>query len=149
MSGSASGRSGGTPSTTTPIAGPWLSPQVVKRNSVPNVLPAIARDPASLSSFPRKREPRATTVPLTLDPRFRGGDEAILPSCAPSSHDRNVAGVGAFHADDVIAAIDVVHLPGDPGRQITQQINPGAADILDRDVALQRPITLVPFEVVV
>src|SRR5215469_5958009 len=43
MSGSESGKRGGTPSTTTPIAGPWLSPQVVKRNSVPKELPAIAR----------------------------------------------------------------------------------------------------------
>src|SRR5215831_10772274 len=43
MSGSASGRRGGTPSTTTPIAGPWLSPHVVKRNSVPKELPAMAR----------------------------------------------------------------------------------------------------------
>src|SRR5215472_1604277 len=43
MSGSVSGRRGGTPSTTTPIAGPWLSPHVVKRNSVPKELPAIAR----------------------------------------------------------------------------------------------------------
>ena len=42
MSGSASGRRGGTPSTTTPIAGPWLSPQVVNRNKVPNELPAIS-----------------------------------------------------------------------------------------------------------
>ena len=42
MSASASGIFGGTPSTTTPIAGPWLSPQVVKRNSVPKLLPAIA-----------------------------------------------------------------------------------------------------------
>src|SRR6516162_11895882 len=41
MSGSPSGKRGGTPSTTTPMAGPWLSPQVVKRNSVPNELPAI------------------------------------------------------------------------------------------------------------
>src|SRR5215469_13830412 len=31
----------GTPSTTTPIAGPWLSPQVVKRNKVPKELPAM------------------------------------------------------------------------------------------------------------
>src|SRR6266478_5253713 len=97
MSGLASGIFGGTPSTTTPIAGPWLSPQVVKRNSVPNVLPAMT---------------------ARLD-------------------DRNVRGVGAFHADDVITAIDVVHLARDPGRQLAQQINPGAADILDRDVALQ------------
>src|SRR6266571_397790 len=106
MSASASGIFGGTPSTTTPIAGPWLSPQVVKRNSVPRVLPAmIAR----------------------LD-------------------HRNIGGVGAFHADDVIPAIDVMHFAGNPGRQIAQQINPGAADILDRDIALQRRIELVPFE---
>src|SRR6266568_688200 len=106
MSASASGIFGGTPSTTTPIAGPWLSPQVVKRNSVPKVLPAMT---------------------IRLD-------------------DRNVGGVGAFHADDVIAAIDVMDFARDPGRQIAQQINPGAADILDRDVALQWRIELVPFE---
>src|SRR6202047_1192918 len=41
MSGPVSGSRGGTPSTTTPIAGPWLSPQVVKRNSAPKQLPAI------------------------------------------------------------------------------------------------------------
>ena len=35
------GMPGGQPSTTTPNAGPWLSPQVVKRNSWPNVLKLI------------------------------------------------------------------------------------------------------------
>src|SRR5215471_4436030 len=66
MSGSASGRRGGTPSTTTPIAGPWLSPQVVKRNSVPNELPAMSRGP---------RHSRASGIPgrppFPLDPRLR------------------------------------------------------------------------------
>src|SRR5215470_6155708 len=75
MSGSASDRRGGTPSTTTPIAGPWLSPQVVKRNSVPKELPAIF---ASRSSFPRKRESRVTDGPDALDPRFRGGDGKLV-----------------------------------------------------------------------
>src|ERR1700736_4302410 len=97
MSGSASGILGGTLSTTTPIAGPWLSPQVVNRNSVPKVLPAIR----------------------------------LL------SHDRDIWRVGPLHADDVIAAIDMMHLASDPGRQIAKQIKPGAADILDRDIALQ------------
>src|SRR5690606_33506164 len=32
------GMPGGQPSTTTPIAGPWLSPQLVKRKRCPNVL---------------------------------------------------------------------------------------------------------------
>src|SRR5438067_7647522 len=106
MSDSASGIRGGTPSTTTPIAGPWLSPQVVKRNSVPNVLPAIR---------------------LPLD-------------------DRDVGGVGTLHADDMVAAVDMMHLAGNPRRQIAQQINAGAADLLNRDVALQWRIELVPFE---
>src|ERR1700676_1347791 len=106
MSASASGRRGGTPSTTTPIAGPWLSPQVVKRNSVPKVFPAIA-----------------------------------LPS-----HHRDVGRVDGLHADDVIAAIDMGDLAADPRRQIAQQVDPGAADILDRHIALQRRIVLVPFE---
>src|SRR5438132_7631557 len=52
MSGSASASRGGTPSTTTPIAGPWLSPQVVKRNKVPKVLPAIASANEGLSPAP-------------------------------------------------------------------------------------------------
>src|SRR2546423_11787953 len=106
MSASASGIRGGTPSTTTPIAGPWLSPQLVKRNSVPKVLPAIR-------------------LPL---------------------NDRDIRRVGALHADDMIAAIDVMDLAGDPGRQIAQQINASAADFLDRHVALQWRIELVPFE---
>jgi hypothetical protein len=41
MSAAESSSSEGTPSTTQPIAGPWLSPQVVKRKSVPNPLPAM------------------------------------------------------------------------------------------------------------
>ena len=35
---------GGQPSTTQPIAGPWLSPKLVTRNSVPRVLPDISAD---------------------------------------------------------------------------------------------------------
>src|SRR5689334_24418984 len=100
MSASASGMRDGTPSTTTPIAGAWLSPQVVKRNSVPKLLPAMRLQ----------------------------------------SHDRNVGRVRALHADDVITAIDMMDLAADSGRQIAQQIQPGATDILDRHIALQRRI---------
>ena len=42
MSASDSAIPGGQPSTTQPIAGPWLSPKVVTRNSVPSVLPDIS-----------------------------------------------------------------------------------------------------------
>src|SRR5579862_8709721 len=44
MSASVSGRRGGQPSTTQPIAGPWLSPKVVTRNKCPNVLNDMAND---------------------------------------------------------------------------------------------------------
>src|ERR1700680_3023875 len=97
---------GGTPSTTTPIAGPWLSPQGVKRNSVPKELPAMVE-------------------------RLDG---------------RDVGRVAPFHADDMVAAIDVVALTGDPSRQVAEQIEASAADILDRGVALERRVELVPFE---
>src|ERR1700733_12862991 len=106
MSASPSAMRDGTPSTTTPIAGPRLSPQVVNRNSVPKLLPAMAT----------------------------------------RSHGRDVGRVDPLHADDMVAAIDMMDLAGDARRQIAQQIKPGAADILDRRVALQRRVELVPFE---
>src|SRR6202165_4488753 len=43
MSASLSGMRGGQPSTTQPIAGPWLSPKVVTRNRWPKVLNDILR----------------------------------------------------------------------------------------------------------
>src|SRR5690348_12704045 len=88
MSRSARGRRGGTPSTTEPIAGPWLSPQVVKRNDVPKLLPAT------------------------------------LASLAPALDDRDVGRVDRLHADHVIAGIDVMHLAGDAGAEIAQEIEP-------------------------
>src|SRR5262249_34200304 len=42
MSAADSGMRGGQPSTTHPIAGPWLSPKVVTRNRWPNVLNDMA-----------------------------------------------------------------------------------------------------------
>ena len=47
MSASLSASPGGQPSTTAPIAGPWLSPQVVKRNTRPKLLKLIVRRPPS------------------------------------------------------------------------------------------------------
>ncbi len=43
MSASVSARPGGQPSTTQPIAGPWLSPNEVTQNSLPKVLPDISQ----------------------------------------------------------------------------------------------------------
>ena len=51
-------------------------------------------------------------------------------------HTTEMSGRRPLHADDVIAAIDMMDLAGDPGGEIAQQINAGAADILDRDIAL-------------
>ena len=42
MSDSDKGSSGGQPSTTQPMAGPWLSPQLVKRKIEPKLFPATA-----------------------------------------------------------------------------------------------------------
>ena len=45
ISAAAKGMREGTPSTTTPMAGPWLSPQVVNLNSSPNEEPAMSGRP--------------------------------------------------------------------------------------------------------
>ena len=99
MSASDSGMRGGQPSTTQPIAGPWLSPQVVTRNRWPKLLCDIGRPAQS------------------------------------SVDDRDVGRGGVLHADDMVAAIDMVHLAGDAGGEVGQQVDAGAADLLDGDVA--------------
>src|SRR3954468_14840161 len=88
---------GGQPSTTAPIAGPWDSPQVVKRKTRPKVLKLM-------------------------------------------SGQRDIRRVLGLHADHVIAGIDVMRFAGHAAREIAQQVQAGAADILDRDVALQRRV---------
>src|ERR1700761_9523185 len=93
MSGSLKGRRGGTPSTTQPIAGPWLSPKVVKRNRVPKGF----EDMASV---------RATR----LFGEVRAAEQ--LGNCA--------GGIDRQDADDMVACIDVVHCAGDAARQIAQ-----------------------------
>src|SRR6185437_14048957 len=71
--------------------------------------------------------------------------EAIAGHGGPLN-DRDVRRVDRLHADDVIAAIDVMDLAGDARAQRAQQIKAGAADLFERDVALQRRVVLVPFE---
>jgi hypothetical protein len=43
MSAADSSSPGGQPSTTQPIAGPWLSPNEVTQNNLPSVLPDMTR----------------------------------------------------------------------------------------------------------
>src|SRR5215212_11703517 len=69
MSAAVSGIRGGQPSTTQPIAGPWLSPKVVNRNRCPNVLNDI--EICRVSGTPHSlrgqfgRAPRPTAHPRT------------------------------------------------------------------------------------
>src|SRR3546814_924745 len=112
---------GGTPSTTQPMAGPWLSPQVVKRKVSPKLLPAIG-------GAPRGRWSAAS-----------GLRREVLQQLGQLRRrlDRH-------HADDVVAGIDVMHFTGDAGRQVGQQVEAGAADLRDADVLAQRRVQLVP-----
>src|SRR5712691_8047468 len=90
MSDSASGSLGGTPSTTTPIAGPWLSPQVVKRNSVPNELPAIVSK-NNCSAAPLRRTvgeregpaPKAWEGEVACRRLSDGGATHLTPTLSP------------------------------------------------------------------
>src|SRR3546814_19745046 len=60
--------------------------------------------------------------------------------------ERDVGRVLGLHADDVVARIDMMDLAGNAAGEVAEQIQPGAADILDRHVALHRRVELVPFE---
>src|SRR3712207_5119996 len=56
MSVSESATPGGQPSTTQPIAGPWLSPKEVTVKSLPRVLPDIAKECSELTLGERLQE---------------------------------------------------------------------------------------------
>ena len=51
-----------------------------------------------------------------------------------------------LHADDVVAAIDMVDLARHPGCQMRQQIETGAAHLLGRHIASERRVQLIPLE---
>src|SRR5580698_3137706 len=116
MSASLSARRGGQPSTTQPIAGPWLSPQVVTRNRWPKVL---------------------------CDMRGEGPRPPVY-SPAAGLDDRDIRRGGVLHPDDVVAAIDVMHLSGHRRGKIGQQIHPSPTHLFDRNISLHRRIELVP-----
>src|SRR5882672_4062848 len=88
MSGSLSAIRGGVPSTTQPIAGPWLSPQLVNRKRVPKLLPAIAARCLWL---------------LALEVAEQFGD--LLGRRGP------------HHADNVVAGIDMHHFTSHRGAE--------------------------------
>src|SRR6185312_8993863 len=100
MSSAVRWRPGGQPSITQPMAGPWLSPQVVTRNRWPKLLCDMA-------------------APGPLRPG------SVL-------HRADVRRIHRLHADDVVAAIHVMHLAGHAGAEFAQQVQPGAAHFLDR-----------------
>src|SRR5690348_9110006 len=134
MSASLRDMRGGQPSTTQPIAGPWLSPQVVTRNNWPKLLcdmPAYRRAP--------------TPPPLAGGGRGEGARELT----ASPLHNRNIWRGRMLHPDDMVAAVDMVHFAGHPGRQVRQQVHRSAPDILDGDIALQRRIKLIPAQNIV
>src|SRR5215468_895673 len=112
MSASDRGMRGGTPSTTQPMAGPWLSPQVVKRKRWPKLL----KDISGL---------RVESLQELGDLGRRFGSE---------------------HADDVIAAVDMMDFPGDSRGQVAEEVQAGAAHLVRGDVTLQWRIQLVPLE---
>ena len=86
MSASSIGMPGGQPSTTQPIAGPWLSPQVVMRNRWPKLLCDMQffSAPVPTLSLP------AGTLPLPLKggrsarPSAPGGGQALETTPSPT-----------------------------------------------------------------
>src|ERR1700704_628759 len=122
MSATSSWMPGGQPSTTQPIAGPWLSPQVVMRNRWPKLLCDMGASYARMSllcHYPAE--------PLLL------------------SHG-NVGRVLRLHADHMVAGVDMQDLPGHAAPEVRQQIKRAGPHILDGDRAPERGVVLVPFQ---
>ena len=72
---------------------------------------------------------------------------AAVAARMPSSSDKcDVRRVFLLHADGVIASVDMVRFTRHARRQIAQQVKRRATHVVDRDVAAQRGIMLVPFQ---
>jgi len=85
MSASQSSIPGGQPSTTQPIAGPWLSPKVVTVKSRPKLLPDIfvfAKQEYALTTHrkfqPRKADPREASLKCALAVAHLDDQDAIF-----------------------------------------------------------------------
>src|SRR3546814_4063653 len=59
---------------------------------------------------------------------------------------RDVRGIFLFHADSMVTGIDMMRFARDARRQIAEQVKRRTAHIVDRDIAAQRGIMLVPLE---
>src|SRR5690606_15427458 len=61
-----------------------------------------------------------------------GGDVAVV--------------VEQLHADDAVAAVDVVNLAADAAGEVGKQVERRAADLVDGDVAAERRVGLLPVQ---
>src|SRR5690606_4475839 len=129
----------GPPVTSSPIGVPVVRPSNVPESTR---APVSASSSASPGGQPSMSAP-APPAPAQKDQRsaWPRGPPSLI---APRSRHRDVGRVLGLHADDVVAGIDMMNFAGDSGRQVRQQVEPGAADILDGDVAAQRAVILVP-----
>src|SRR5260370_31933890 len=108
MSSAVSGSSGGQPSTTQPIATPWLSPKVVTRNMWPKVLKDIAWSSiGKQQSVLTCRNARGLSLQLTRANRDSAARNACsLPPCGGALE------MGVFQvADSELAAPPSLTLP--------------------------------------
>src|SRR5207302_10689462 len=98
------------------------------------------------SPYRPRPEPRSPPHRAARRHKVPGSLFAARMTSTPRSHHRDVGSVDRFHADDVIAAIDMMDFAADTGGEVAQQIKAGAADILDGDVTLQGRVQSVPLE---
>src|SRR5688572_18364388 len=85
MSASESSRPGGQPSTTAPMAGPWLSPKVVTQNDRPIVFPDIAS--ARQVRGAQQEDFREAAIELEPGERKLAEAPAREPGCAAGLDD--------------------------------------------------------------
>src|SRR5580704_1027022 len=81
----------------------------------------------------------------TLNPSY-GSWFRRAPSLIPAAFAIGAQRLGVRHGDDVVAGIDEVNFPGHARRKAGEQIKSGAAQIVERDTAMQRRVTLLKGE---
>src|SRR6516165_1072135 len=119
MSATSSWIPGGQPSTTQPIAGPWLSPQVVMRNRWPKLLCDMG---FLCAQVPTLSLPGGIATSTEARPRPHHGEgwnsALSTPACAGVPKGRllldheDVGSVLVLHADHVVTGVYMQYLAG-------------------------------------
>src|SRR6266853_1154855 len=99
----------------------------------------------TLEGWRRVGAGRDSQAPLRIAGRATNSLERLLQRAIRFGGIR-LEGVGMRHGDDVVAAIDEMDLAGDAGREVGEEVEAGAAELVEGNAAAQRRMALLEAE---